>query len=418
VTSFLEEQAEHDDSPPFCQPLSVVEAQRAALMSTVTDRAHWAGDLSVSLAQPRVTLFAALDETAAIVSELEKQAADQATALKEKRAGLAELEAAAGLARSWSAIETRVANAKEADRLATLKSGFSSLLRRLTELSKTASDELMNQNFGTLFAEECELLRAPALKVQFLGRGGKPQRRKVISADHRVSLVLSEGEQKVLAMADFLAEARLAGTTAPVLFDDPVSSLDHRRLKEVAERVVSLAETNQVIVFTHDIFFTTTLLALSEKSKRCAYFQVTDEGGKGKVTKGTHPAWDTLKHIRAEINTTIEDAQKQEGETRAALVRSGYSRIRAWCEVFVETELLQGVSGRYQPNIRMGSLTNLKFEKLAEIAAAVNAVFEDACRFTEAHSQPLPTQGTAPTVERLEEDWARLKACKKLHDES
>src|ERR1700730_5139471 len=113
----------------------------------------------------------------------------------------------------------------------------------------------------------------------------------MIGGKIKPSKVLSEGEQKVLAMADFLAEARLAGITAPVIFDDPVSSLDHRRVNEVAERIASLSADNQVIVFTHDILFTTKLLSLFEKSKRCNYFQVTDEDGKGKITRATGPRW-------------------------------------------------------------------------------------------------------------------------------
>ena len=46
---------------------------------------------------------------------------------------------------------------------------------------------------------------APTLKVEFVGRLGKAQRRKVLSGKYKPSKVLSEGEQKVLAMADCLA---------------------------------------------------------------------------------------------------------------------------------------------------------------------------------------------------------------------
>jgi len=65
---------------------------------------------------------------------------------------------------------------------------------------------MINQSFDALFAEECAALRAPTLKVQFVGRQGKAQRRKVLRGQHKPSKVLSEGEQKVLAIADFLAE--------------------------------------------------------------------------------------------------------------------------------------------------------------------------------------------------------------------
>ena len=418
VQSFLTDHEAAEDKPAPFEALRTVHQTRQVLYDAITKPEPWDGDLQATLTAPAAALSSAFAATTTHLTELQATAADQATALKEKKAELNELTAAAELARSWTAIESQVTNAKEADQLTRLKARFRGLLRGLTELSKEASDQLINQNFDTLFAEECDALRAPELKVQFVGREGRPQRRKILNAEYKPSLVLSEGEQKVLAMADFLAEARLAGITAPVIFDDPVNSLDHRRIDEVARRVALLAEDNQVIVFTHDIFFATTLLALFEASKRCSYFQITDEGGMGKVTKATHPRWDTMKNIRAEINKTIEAARNSEGEARAALVRTGYDWIRAWCEVFTEMELLKGVTQRYQPNVGMTMLSKINIEKLPELITTVTKVFDDACRFIEGHSQPLPTLGVAPTLERLEADWATLQECKKLNDEN
>ena len=306
--------------------------------------------------------------------------------------------------------------AKESEQLRLLKHTFSKLSRGVTDMSKSASDQLMNQSFDTLFLEECEALRAPELKVQFVGREGRPHRRKVLSGQHKPSTVLSEGEQKVLALADFVAEMRLASVTAPVVFDDPVSSLDHRRITEVAQRIARLADDNQVIVFTHDIFLATTLLALFEKSKRCSYFQVTDEYGKGKVTRATGPRWDTLNGIKEEINKTIQTAKQKEGVSRQALVRTGYGWIRSWCEVFTEKELLQGVTQRYQPNVGMTKLEKINTEKLGDIIPRVNTIFEEACRFIDGHSQPLPTLGVGPTLSGLESDWTELKRLKEIND--
>ena len=325
-----------------------------------------------------------------------------------KKLELAELTAAAELTKSWTTIQAQVERAKESDKLRSLVGNFTALGRSVTELAKAASDRLINQSFDQLFAEECDALRAPAINVEFVGRQGRAQRRKTLAGQHKPSKILSEGEQKVLALADFLAEARLAGITAPVIFDDPVSSLDHRRINEVACRVASLAEDNQVIVFTHDIFFATTLLSLFETSKRCVYFQVTDEDGKGKVTRASGPRWDSLGNLKSNINKTIDAARAVDGEARAALVREGYGWIRSWCEVFTETELLKGVSQRYQPNIRMTTLCEIKGAALPAASEVVTRVFEDACRFIAAHSQPLPTLGVGPSLAGLEAHWKEL----------
>ena len=364
------------------------------------------------------TLTKDLEATREEISSLESQNLNRSAALIEKRRDLAELRAAIELSKSWAEIETQVTNAKVADRLRILLRAFPNVSRSVTDLAKAASDQLINQNFEALFAEECAALRAPVLKVEYLGRQGKAQRRKVLKGKYKPSKILSEGEQKVLAMADFLAEARLAGITAPVIFDDPVSSLDHRRVTEVAKRVALLAEANQVIVFTHDIFFTTTLLSLFEQSKRCVYYQVSDESGKGKITKATGPRWDTLASLKKHINETITAAKALDGESRAALVRTGYDWIRSWCEVFTETELLKGVTQRYQPNVRMTVLPQIKSAALPAAVEVVTRIFDEACRYIDGHSQPLPTLGVSPTLAGLESHWEELQSCKKSYDDA
>ena len=76
------------------------------------------------------------------------------------------------------------------------------------------------------------------------------------------SRVLSEGEQRALGIACFFAEmARLPGRHG-IIVDDPVSSLDHQRLRKVANRLVAEAVSGrQVIIFTHHLIFYQEILA-------------------------------------------------------------------------------------------------------------------------------------------------------------
>lgn len=416
MDGFIDEYSGRDDQPGFYPSVKAVGAARLAVANATENSRPVELDIAVVLSGHTATVNAGATAARADITALEVQSENRADALVTKQTELAELSAAAELARSWATIETQVKNAKKVDRLQILKKAVPKLSRAVTDLSKTASDQLINQSFDDLFLEECDALRAPKLKIQFVGKEGKAQRRKVLTGRHKPSKVLSEGEQKVLALADFLAEARLAGITAPVIFDDPVSSLDHRRINEVAQRIAKLAEDNQVIVFTHDIFFATTLLALFEKSKRCAYFQITDEDGKGKVARATGPRSDTLGWFKAEINRTIQAANSQEGEARAALVRQGYSLLRSWCEVFTETELLRGVTKRYQANVVMGKLSEINVDMFGEIVPKVNEVFDLACRYMEGHSQPLATLGVSATLAGLEGHWQELQNLKKQND--
>lgn len=62
--------------------------------------------------------------------------------------------------------------------------------------------------------------------------------------------VLSEAEQKCAALALFFAECDLMEVKQPVVFDDPVNSLDAQIIQNLAERILDL--DHQVIVFTHN----------------------------------------------------------------------------------------------------------------------------------------------------------------------
>lgn len=69
------------------------------------------------------------------------------------------------------------------------------------------------------------------------------------------SEILSEGEQRALALAGFLTEVALTDGSGAIIIDDPVSSLDRDRSARVAARLAKEALKRQVIVFTHDIVF-------------------------------------------------------------------------------------------------------------------------------------------------------------------
>jgi hypothetical protein len=67
--------------------------------------------------------------------------------------------------------------------------------------------------------------------------------------------VFSEGERTALGLASFFTEVHLDASNSAIVLDDPVTSLDHIRRGLVAARLAALAETRQVVVFTHDASF-------------------------------------------------------------------------------------------------------------------------------------------------------------------
>lgn len=316
------------------------------------------------------------------------------------------------LFRLWTDVSNRVNSLDRADRLDRDRADISTVLRNITNLTKEAAEQLTNRNFTDLFEEECSELGAPGVKLEFIGRRGETQRKKVVSRSHPPSAILSEGEQKTLALADFIAEARLRSNTAPIVFDDPISSLDHRRTKEVATRIAKLAVEQQIVVFTHDIFFTSCILERLDDSERCRFYQVTDEEAIGRIVRSTGPRTDTIGSLRAKINETIVEAKRQEGDSQSALVRLGYGCLRSWCELFVERDMLAQVTERYQPNVRITALNNIKIATFGQTRDVIIRVFGDASRYIDSHSQPMATLYVAPTLTQLEEDWQSVQTCR------
>jgi hypothetical protein len=83
----------------------------------------------------------------------------------------------------------------------------------------------------------------------------------------KIDLVVSEGEHRCIALAGFLAELATESIPSAIVFDDPVTSLDHLWRECFAKRIVAEAARRQVIVFTHDIVFLHELRDLAKRNK-------------------------------------------------------------------------------------------------------------------------------------------------------
>jgi hypothetical protein len=357
-------------------------------------------------------------ETATTIQGMRASETERAALLDRDRTRRASLEARKTLGRLLPDIRAHVNRATYAARLETFLQRFQGLLRGLTEVAKAASSEMLNGNFERYFDQECRALRAPTVRLDFPGRRGQAARRKTVGVEHPLDRILSEGEQKVIALADFLAEARLRAGSAPIVFDDPVSSLDHKRLAEVVDRIVALSAEHQVIVFTHDVWFVAQILdELAKTPEAVTILDVLDHGGlKGIVRPTTYPRFERLAAIKGRINVGIQAAEHASlGDEQEKAVRETWGHVRSWCEMIVEQELFHGVFQRLRPNIAMTNLANINFDRLAAAVEVVHATFEKACRHTYAHSQPMDVVSVRPTVAELREDWERLQDAVKAY---
>lgn len=135
---------------------------------------------------------------------------------------------------------------------------------KVTRFGSQLMEQMVTEQLIANVNQELKTFRLGEARISIrrLGTKGTTKHKIIIADGHSPTEVLSEGEQRVLAIAAFLAEIATSPTTAPLVFDDPVSSLDHLYRERIARRLITEARSRQVIVFTHDIVM---LLALERE---------------------------------------------------------------------------------------------------------------------------------------------------------
>ena len=133
------------------------------------------------------------------------------------------------------------------------------ITKKVLELSEDNITEIVRDAF-TRETDRLHLERVTIAKTRG-DRGALLHQPKLVGARQNVTLprVFSEGERTALGLAAFFTEAHLDASKSALILDDPVNSLDHIRRGLVAARLAALAETRQVVVFTHDVSFVSDL---------------------------------------------------------------------------------------------------------------------------------------------------------------
>ena len=141
ISTFADEYADTEDKPHFHVQLD----RTLSTIAELSEQLLAASAVNIALTEhagtDAIALGSALDTAKQALGELSKQADTRADTLAEKKKELVELEAAAELTKSWTLIESHVRDARQADRLTLLAKPMPGLLRAVTGLAKTASDQ-------------------------------------------------------------------------------------------------------------------------------------------------------------------------------------------------------------------------------------------------------------------------------------
>lgn len=275
----------------------------------------------------------------------------------------------------------------------------------ITTLGNTIADKVITPKVRDRFQEEIQKLAAHRVRVDIVrsgGRYGSPQYQVRLFANERAKVgeILSEGEQTCVALAAFLTELATAAHGSTLVFDDPVSSLDHRWRRKVAERLVEEGGVRQIIVFTHDLVFLNDLHALSIDGRiPVSLISLTHTSvGAGVVNQGL--PWIGAK-VRERLDALEKDARAAKvlyddnrDDEYGAAASHFFSRLRSTWERALEEVAFNCVIQRHRDYISTKDLRKVASLTVANVEDFA-AGFKRCCDQTEAHD-PSPGRNAAP----------------------
>ena len=232
----------------------------------------------------------------------------------------------------------------------------------ITKLGNDIADEVLTPSLRDKFAEELIGLVGASIRVEVRAgeQYGSPQYqiRLLAKPDAKVPDILSEGEQTCVAIAAFLAELATAPHSSALVFDDPITSLDHKWRHKVAERLVAEAAVRQVIVFTHDLIFLNDIVEGAEKAgHQCEARHIRRSSATIGIINADLP-WDGMK-VAARVDSLEKQARNfiqakadKDDENYKRDARYFYDDLRAAWERALEEVAFAHVVMRHRDYIR------------------------------------------------------------------
>ena len=248
--------------------------------------------------------------------------------------------------------------------------------RPITDQSKRRSKVLFSDDLKTRYEKEIKRL---GIKLNIsigdhVYRGAPKIEAGIENLNsNKNSEILSEGEQRAVALAGFLTEVNEVDIGHAIIFDDPVSSLDLVRKNQIAKRLVEEAKNRQIIIFTHDHSFLLALQHHCEAKNIVVQNQwICQKDGQWGITGDTAVAWqiksvegrnsriveleESITTLKQDEASGISDSKFDERATKIA------TKLREAWERAVEEIVFYGAVQRYSPVIQTQRLSRVKFD--------------------------------------------------------
>ncbi|HEX8023528.1 AAA family ATPase [Mucilaginibacter sp.] len=281
--------------------------------------------------------------------------------------------------------------------------------RDITNKEKELSNQYFNQAYIDKFNDECLVLNGNfGITINHTGSAGTSYRQLNLKGKQPTD-ILSEGEQKVISLADFFSETTLSGINRGIIFDDPVTSLDEERKSQIAERLTKESLIRQVVVFTHDLVFVSQLIGCIQDigSDHLCHWIEQRNGKPGYVSLKNAPSYEKEYKNADKPRNLYHQANKTDcpAATRELLIQQSFTSLRTCYETLVVFGMFNGVVQRFVERISIDSLEKVTIDPL--IKAELMESFGLCCRYMEGHSHSDRYAYRKPKLEDLDTEIKR-----------
>jgi len=388
---------------------------RRVWMLTAFDTHEWdtAPDPTASPRQ-RVRDIAASQHRAARIYD---RAADTAKS-KALKAEWEELSARQNLSKCLKAVLALIESMKKKHALESCKKDLKT--RPISDKSKEFASSVVTDSLKNTLDDEFKALGIGHIKTRLKSRidKGKIMYQLLLDLPVRKKLeeILSEGEQRAIALGSFLAELKLANHSGGIVFDDPVSSLDHIWRRNVAKRLVEEASNRQVIVFTHDTTFLGQLRDELESTNIESIIQNLEwrYNKPGNVNDGLpweHKGYKEKLAFLEQAQTRLKNKPwpAYPSEEERSEIYNLYDKLRAAIENVVQDVALCGVVRRFSDYVKVSKLKRITSLSDSQ-CQRITKLYDKCSDFVDSHDHSSDKNNSTPTADELGQDISELRS--------
>lgn len=249
-------------------------------------------------------------------------------------------------------------------------SNVSGYKKKISILSKKAHNELLTIQLQDEFNGKLKKLGVNNIEIELQSKNnnGIQQTELMVRKQKEITSILSEGEQKATALALYLSEIALSKNKSTIIFDDPVNSLDHRMMQNLADLLMNI--DNQIIIFTHnkmflDCFECSSLghickkidLACNKTKGKHIYLYETQSEGKNRKGVIVEKQLQNLKYYLNELEKMLEETPFTKYDESCIKLRRG-----------VETAIDEVVFNNQTPTKLSNKKSNINWGELKKIS--------------------------------------------------